>query len=245
MPNTSDWEETVPTTRISNTTQTCWENDSYCVAIRNHSYVRHSIKHSNSLEMHDFTKPRPNLIIMLCYNSLPNILISNTNLEMFWPNIGIFVWRFNPHQVYLCLPWEFLNVLFLYVTNALTATMSLLVGRALTRKGFTDVVIALFCPWMSTDSRFKLPNGELFNPHFWADCSTQGVVYLMTCKCGAFYVGKTIRQLRQRINDHIYYSTNGKMLTPISRHLDLYHRFNTSLGEATGIKEYCNRKLNG
>lgn len=40
--------------------------------------------------------------------------------------------------------------------------------------------------------------------------------------------GKTARQLRQRINDHVYYSGNDKMLTPVSQHLDLYHRFDTS-----------------
>lgn len=84
-------------------------------------------------------------------------------------------------------------------------------------------------PWISTSQRFQPPNGEMFRPHFRADCNTQGVVYLMTCKCGVFYVGKTIRQFWQRIRDHVYYSANGKMLSPISRHLDLCHRFDTSV----------------
>lgn len=53
----------------------------------------------------------------------------------------------------------------------------------------------------------------------------------MMCKCQVFYVGKTIRQLRQRINDHVYYSANGKMLTPVSRHLDLYHKFNPTAAQ--------------
>lgn len=86
-----------------------------------------------------------------------------------------------------------------------------------------------FCSWVSMGWRFQLPNGEMFCPHFWADCNTQGVVYLMTCKCGVFYVGKTIRQFWQRIRNHVYYSANGKMLSPISRHLDLCHRFDTSV----------------
>lgn len=86
-----------------------------------------------------------------------------------------------------------------------------------------------FCPWVSTGYKFQLPNGETFCPPFWADCNTQGVIYLMTCRCGIFYVGKTIRHLWQRIRDHVYYSTNGKMLSPISRHLDLCHRFDTSV----------------
>lgn len=42
-------------------------------------------------------------------------------------------------------------------------------------------------------------------------------------------MGKTIRPFRQSINDHIYYSFNGNMLTPVSHHLDLCHRLNVSL----------------
>lgn len=68
----------------------------------------------------------------------------------------------------------------------------------------------------------------MFTPTFYADCETQGIVYLMTCKCKAFYVGKTIRQFRSRIKDHIYYG-GGKMVTSVSRHLDLYHKFDTSV----------------
>lgn len=49
-----------------------------------------------------------------------------------------------------------------------------------------------------------------------------GVVYLMLCRCKAFYVGKTIRELRQRIGGHLYYSGNGK-LTTAGRHISLYH----------------------
>lgn len=57
---------------------------------------------------------------------------------------------------------------------------------------------------------------------------TPNLCQTVTPKSGAFHVGKTIPQLKQRLNDHIYYSANGKMLTPVSRHLDLYHIFNTS-----------------
>lgn len=92
-----------------------------------------------------------------------------------------------------------------------------------------SIGMCTFCSWVSTGYWFTLPNAELFFPWFKADCSTQGIVYPMTCHSGAFYVGKTIRQLRERLNNHIYYSSNGKMLTPVSRHLDPYHRFNTSL----------------
>lgn len=58
-----------------------------------------------------------------------------------------------------------------------------------------------------------------------AHCGTTGIVYLMLCTCQAFYVGKTIREFRQRISDHIYYSTNGK-LTTVGNHIGLYHKYN-------------------
>lgn len=78
-------------------------------------------------------------------------------------------------------------------------------------------------------TRFMLPNGEISTPNYHADCDTQGIVYLMCCKCRAFYVGKTARQFSQRIKDQVYYSANGKMLTAVSGHLDLYHKFKTCL----------------
>lgn len=83
-------------------------------------------------------------------------------------------------------------------------------------------------PWLCEDTAFTLPNGEPFFPKFRADCNTQGVAYLMSCVWGAFYVGKTARCFWQRIKDHLYLSTNGKMLTPVSRHLDLYHGFDAT-----------------
>lgn len=83
-----------------------------------------------------------------------------------------------------------------------------------------------FCPWLCQDAPFILSNGELFCPKFRADCNTQGVVYLMSCVCVVFYVGMTDRCFWQCIKDHVYLSTNGKMLT--SRHLDLYHGFDAT-----------------
>lgn len=37
-------------------------------------------------------------------------------------------------------------------------------------------------------------------------------------------MGKTIRELRQRIGDHLYYSSIGKLAT-VGRHIGLYHKF--------------------
>lgn len=84
------------------------------------------------------------------------------------------------------------------------------------------------CPWVHEGRHFVLPNGETFASRTLANCGTKGVIYLMNCTCQAFYEGKTIRELRQRIGDHLYDSENGK-LTTIGRHIGLYHRFDNSV----------------
>lgn len=66
------------------------------------------------------------------------------------------------------------------------------------------------CPWIHQGTEFVLPNGQVFTPRFHVDCNTPGIVYLITCVCGAFYVGKTIRPFRKRINDHMYYLSSAK-----------------------------------
>lgn len=52
----------------------------------------------------------------------------------------------------------------------------------------------------------------------------------MICECNAFYVGKTRRELRQQIGDHLYYSNSGK-LTAIGQHIGLCHRFRSEVAK--------------
>lgn len=85
-----------------------------------------------------------------------------------------------------------------------------------------------FCLQICPGNSFLFSNGKHFTSRFFANCGTRGIVYLMLCRCGVFYVGNPARQFRKRINHHICYSANGKMPTTVSRHLDLYHKFDTS-----------------
>lgn len=124
MPNTSDLEEIVPVTAISNTIQIYWGGNSYCVVIRSRSYVRHLTRHFRNLEM-----------------------------------------------------------LFPYVTNSLRVII--LHGQGIQEKGIHRCGHCTFCLWVSTGSRFKLPNGELFLSAFsgWLQYSGGCVPHDMEMQC--------------------------------------------------------------
>lgn len=85
------------------------------------------------------------------------------------------------------------------------------------------------CPWVTEGRGILLPNGQWHQSQCHTNCSTQGVIYLMTCKCHVFYIGKTICEFGQRIRDHVYSSGSGRMTTSVVRHIGLYHRFNNSV----------------
>lgn len=59
------------------------------------------------------------------------------------------------------------------------------------------------CRYMNTKNKFKLPNGRMYRPRHFSNCKTPGVVYLLTCQCGCFYVGKTKLQFHKRVARHI------------------------------------------
>lgn len=87
------------------------------------------------------------------------------------------------------------------------------------------------CPLVTEGRGIRLPNGQWHQSrcYGYADCSTRGVIYLITCKCCAFYIGKTIHEFGQRIRDHVCSSESGRMTTSVARHIGLHHRFNNSL----------------
>ncbi|OCT79041.1 hypothetical protein XELAEV_18030137mg, partial [Xenopus laevis] len=54
----------------------------------------------------------------------------------------------------------------------------------------------------SKDFRGRL-NPRRFKIHFYANCGTNNVIYLITCSCGLQYVVKTIRPFRKRLSEHL------------------------------------------
>lgn len=71
-----------------------------------------------------------------------------------------------------------------------------------------------YCNLLIQGASFMLPNGVTHVVKHHISCQTRGVIYIILCQCGAFYVGKTIRPFWKRMKDHMYYSNNGLLHTP-------------------------------
>ena len=69
-------------------------------------------------------------------------------------------------------------------------------------------------------------------------CSSKGVVYLLQCPCGLQYVGRTKRELKIRLNEHIAKIRNGFPNHSVSRHYDLVHHRNPEGTLFVGIDKY-------
>lgn len=54
---------------------------------------------------------------------------------------------------------------------------------------------------------------------------TKGIIYLLDCPCGCFYVGLTRREFSKRIYDHVYTATIGYYKSPIGKHIALAHSY--------------------
>lgn len=86
-----------------------------------------------------------------------------------------------------------------------------------------------WCQWVREGQGIRLPNGQWHKSHTFFICSTQGIIYIINGRCGVFYIEKTKLQFGQRIGDHIYYSDGGKIITPVTRHVDLHHKYHTDM----------------
>lgn len=53
-----------------------------------------------------------------------------------------------------------------------------------------------YCRFMCIQKNPTLPNGKTFYPKHFAHCKTIGVIYMLQCSCGCFYVRKTKLECR-------------------------------------------------
>lgn len=81
-----------------------------------------------------------------------------------------------------------------------------------------------------------LPKGKLHSVPHHVNCQAVGVVYIMFCECGSFYIGKTKRSFWRRIKDHVYYVNSNLLYKPIGRHLNLVHSGNNMVSKFAALE---------
>lgn len=78
---------------------------------------------------------------------------------------------------------------------------------------------------LDTRLSVQLPDGTTWTSHHYVDCNTRGIVYLLICPCGAFYVGITRREFQRLMYDHVYAANIGYYKPPIGKHMALVHNY--------------------
>ncbi|OCT91964.1 hypothetical protein XELAEV_18015021mg, partial [Xenopus laevis] len=80
------------------------------------------------------------------------------------------------------------------------------------------------CPFIL---KTKVVTGRRDIPNYiikqFINCKTTGVIYVMKCKCDLLYVGKTRREFRRRILEHVGYVRN-KRNTTVANHINDMHK---------------------
>lgn len=100
-----------------------------------------------------------------------------------------------------------------------------------------------FCSYIQEGHQVELPNGQFWKIPHRVTCQTPGIVYMMTCQCGSFYIGKTKCPFFRRIRDHV--SGAKKLETLISRHLALYHNFDLNMIKFCALEHISLSKRGG
>lgn len=52
-----------------------------------------------------------------------------------------------------------------------------------------------YCTCINNSKNVLLPNFIPFSPRHFVNCNTIGILYLLTCSCSSFYIGRTKREL--------------------------------------------------
>lgn len=115
-----------------------------------------------------------------------------------------------------------------------------------------------YCQFMNTQFNTVLPNGIIHKPKHFANCKTIGVIYLLTCQCNRFYVGKTKLEFWKRAYRHISSMTTANPDLPLGRHVRDCHksifpqihftildRVHPKPRRETGTNSYSNEKCAG
>lgn len=94
------------------------------------------------------------------------------------------------------------------------------------------------CPTERKSTTFKSNQTNL--TYKWKDtitCNTTGVVYMLDCPCGLQYIGRTIRNLKTRIYEHVYNIKRGLETHSVSLHFKEAHNSDPKFLRFWGIDQ--------
>ncbi|XP_073422111.1 uncharacterized protein [Dendrobates tinctorius] len=95
--------------------------------------------------------------------------------------------------------------------------------------GFFKCGDCSFCNYMRPGKSFcSASTGRMFFYRGFSNCKTTGVIYMATCSCPKNYIGKTRREFRRRVGEHLG-DIRHKRETPLAKHMWMYH--NGDLGD--------------
>lgn len=82
-----------------------------------------------------------------------------------------------------------------------------------------------YCDNLDTRSMIQLPDGMTWTSRHHVDCNKRGIVYLLNCPCGAFYLGITPREFHRQMCDHVYAANIGYHKPAIGKHVASVHNY--------------------
>lgn len=79
------------------------------------------------------------------------------------------------------------------------------------------------CNYIRNKNSFKNPQtGVEYMSRAFANCKTKAVVYMAMCNCPLLYIGKTIREFRRRVLEHVGDIDHSRD-TPVALHMRTTH----------------------
>ena len=108
-------------------------------------------------------------------------------------------------------------------TTSVTSTLIPLVGMYQCRKSRCKT-----CHFVQHGQKNFHTNGKTYPLKDFYNCSSEFVVYGLSCPCGLLYIGRTIRPLRERFGEHRRNIEGGTDPHSVPRHFTMLHQQSTS-----------------
>lgn len=88
--------------------------------------------------------------------------------------------------------------------------------------------LCLTCPFVQHGQKTFNVKGKSYTLKEFYNCSTDFVIYCLTCPCAQFYVGRTIRALRARFGEHQRFIEKGRDYHSVPKHFLTHHGRSTA-----------------